>query len=303
MKHLNNKILKYIDFKVDNRLAQALAKLLEKGVKGGMAIDSLILAKNELDDEPLAVILEPLSSNGAKLKNLVLISNTLGQQALFSIARVVNPKFQPKKAKKRVYVESYDSEDSEGGYYYDEEEDEDEESVLSDEFYTNRFLYGLVLNNCRVKATDAYAQLLRQVGKFCTSKLRYLGLAGLPIDNRISRQLQTTLASLSCLVKLDLSGSKVSSFDLFLEVLGTVSRSNKGIQYLNLSGVNATDSDSQYYFVEELCCLVEASESLVHLNLTQCFQGLQVNDKGKSILEIELGGINSMTGMTPEQKT
>jgi len=81
--------------------------------------------------------------------------------------------------------------------------------------------------------------------------------------------------------KLDLSFCKTTRFSLLLQVIQSIGANNKSIQFLNLAGLPTTDRALRLEFIESLVFLLRESQTLVHLNLSSCFPGLQVAKKKK----------------------
>lgn len=88
------------------------------------------------------------------------------------------------------------------------------------------------------------------------------------------------------LKKLDLSNTKYTRFEIFLTILEGIAFENKTIQYLNIGGMTysgETQKDSQeaqnaihHHYIKILAALCQESMTLVHLNISACFPGLQI---------------------------
>jgi hypothetical protein len=91
LKNIQSKNIKFVNEKMDPKLLEALVKFLAAGIGGGLVINALTLAQNNLQDEQLARLLHPLGNVGAKTKSLVFIKNPIGPAALSEVIRIITP--------------------------------------------------------------------------------------------------------------------------------------------------------------------------------------------------------------------
>lgn len=111
----------------------------------------------------------------------------------------------------------------------------------------------------------------------CTTKLKYLGLSQQIIEEETAQELKGFMVEAKYLKKFDLSFSKMTNFSNFIDIIEGM-QENKSIQGLNLCGVSAGGSggSTRDTYAQAITTLIENSETLVHLNLSACFPGLQV---------------------------
>jgi hypothetical protein len=72
----------------------------------------------------------------------------------------------------------------------------------------------------------------------CQNTLRRLGLSFHHYDELAAQELSWFIAETTSLKKLDLSSSKFTKFDNFLDVLQQLVEKNTTLQYLNISGMS-----------------------------------------------------------------
>jgi hypothetical protein len=86
---LKDKTLKLINVKLNSGLLKALNQFILQVSKGGVALDSVVLALNSLNDVSQGEILYPLSSFGSKTRSIYLIGNLFAEKTLESLLKII----------------------------------------------------------------------------------------------------------------------------------------------------------------------------------------------------------------------
>ena len=155
---------------------------------------------------------------------------------------------------------------------------------LNDELVThNKYLQELNLNDCKILNSDILKQLLQALNLSSAGRLKYLGLSNQFLDEPISREIQEFVTKSSQIKKMDLSFVKLNHFQIIIDIVEALSAENKSLQSLNIGGVSVGGSaadltaiETGRKYVEAVIKLAKESHTLVHLNLSACFPGIQV---------------------------
>lgn len=226
----------------------AISKFIRNGSKNGEVVNSFIFCNNKFSNEQLHALLEAMTEPKSKIKSIVIINNMIGHDAVQSLVKVIEPK----------------------------------EIILRDEPHlVYNHLHELVLNNSKLQQAIDIGSVMESVLSHQLSHLKRLGISGHYMDESSLGLLNTFLSSSNTLKKLDISFLKISSINSLIQILETLTYENSVLQYLNISGLsyignrNISESlEMRRKYAESIIFLIQASQSLIHLNLSICFPGV-----------------------------
>ena len=82
LKNLKDKTLSFTNVTLRAAVLKAMKPFIKHASKNGLALDSLILAKNNFVEDQLAQFLSYFLIPGAKIKNVTIADNTIGEKSL-----------------------------------------------------------------------------------------------------------------------------------------------------------------------------------------------------------------------------
>jgi hypothetical protein len=104
----------------------------------------------------------------------------------------------------------------------------------------NSRLQELNINESLLLSKSNMIMLMEALSNSCKGQLRRLGLSYHFIDEPSSLKLKEFLEQSQSLKKLDISSTKFSNFNSFIEVINGLANENKSLQYLNIGGMTFT---------------------------------------------------------------
>ena len=147
----------------------------------------------------------------------------------------------------------------------------------------NKYLQELNLNDCKILNSDFLKRIIQALNQSSAGRLKYLGLSNQFIDEPISKEIQEFVTKSSQIKKLDLSFVKLSNFQNIIDIIEVLSRENRSLQSFNIGGVSVGGSMTDITaieigrkYIESIIKLAKESQTLIHLNLSACFTGIQV---------------------------